>query len=183
MNGRRSTGKQPYAIGLKGGGLMAMAGLWEPGAPPSSGERVRSFGNCHHGIHWPSSAKNSSMRSSSCTAFAISVLGIGLMASRSGVTAEAYHRPPASAFSCAWGRITGSTSDSLARCPELRQPGCGPQGRRPSAAGDRCATTSSRNWAAQDSDCSQLGSPAKRLRAARLIRASRVRSAARASRC
>ena len=23
------TGKQPYAIGLKGGGLMAMAGLWE----------------------------------------------------------------------------------------------------------------------------------------------------------
>jgi putative SOS response-associated peptidase YedK len=31
-------GKQPYAIGLKGGGLMAMAGLWDnwrspPGAP------------------------------------------------------------------------------------------------------------------------------------------------------
>jgi putative SOS response-associated peptidase YedK len=39
------TGKQPYAIGLKGGGLMATAGLWEtwrsPGSP--SGERIRSF--------------------------------------------------------------------------------------------------------------------------------------------
>jgi putative SOS response-associated peptidase YedK len=39
------TGKQPYAIALKGGGLMAMAGLWEtwrsPGSP--SGERIRSF--------------------------------------------------------------------------------------------------------------------------------------------
>ena len=36
-------GKQPYAIGLKGGGLMALAGLWETRRAPSSGERVRSF--------------------------------------------------------------------------------------------------------------------------------------------
>jgi putative SOS response-associated peptidase YedK len=36
-------GKQPYAIGLKGGGLMALAGLWETWRAPSSGERVRSF--------------------------------------------------------------------------------------------------------------------------------------------
>ena len=28
------TGKQPYAIGLKGGGLMAMAGLWETWRSP-----------------------------------------------------------------------------------------------------------------------------------------------------
>lgn len=33
--------KQPYAIGLKGGGLMAMAGLWETWRSPA-GERVRS---------------------------------------------------------------------------------------------------------------------------------------------
>ena len=26
---KTATGKQPYAIGLKGGGLMGMAGLWE----------------------------------------------------------------------------------------------------------------------------------------------------------
>jgi putative SOS response-associated peptidase YedK len=46
------SGKQPYAIGLKGGGLMALAGLWEtwrsPAAPERerggpAGERVRSF--------------------------------------------------------------------------------------------------------------------------------------------
>jgi putative SOS response-associated peptidase YedK len=36
-------GKQPYAIGLKGGGLMALAGLWETWRAPSSGERVRCF--------------------------------------------------------------------------------------------------------------------------------------------
>jgi putative SOS response-associated peptidase YedK len=35
-------GKQPYAIGLKGGGLMAMAGLWETWRSPE-GERIRSF--------------------------------------------------------------------------------------------------------------------------------------------
>ena len=35
--------KTAYAIGLKGGGLMAMAGLWETWRAPSSGERVRSF--------------------------------------------------------------------------------------------------------------------------------------------
>jgi putative SOS response-associated peptidase YedK len=34
--------KQPYAIGLAGGGLMAMAGLWESWNAPG-GERVRSF--------------------------------------------------------------------------------------------------------------------------------------------
>jgi putative SOS response-associated peptidase YedK len=36
-------GEQPYAIGLKGGGLMALAGLWETWRSRSSGERVRSF--------------------------------------------------------------------------------------------------------------------------------------------
>jgi putative SOS response-associated peptidase YedK len=36
--------KQPYAIGLKGGGLMALAGLWETWRAKPSGERVRSFG-------------------------------------------------------------------------------------------------------------------------------------------
>lgn len=36
------SGKQPYAIGLKAGGLMALAGLWETGRSPA-GERVRSF--------------------------------------------------------------------------------------------------------------------------------------------
>jgi putative SOS response-associated peptidase YedK len=36
------SGKQPYAIGLKGGGLMAMAGLWETWRS-KDGERVRSF--------------------------------------------------------------------------------------------------------------------------------------------
>jgi putative SOS response-associated peptidase YedK len=36
-------GKQPYAIGLKGGGLMALAGLWESWHSKPSGERVRSF--------------------------------------------------------------------------------------------------------------------------------------------
>jgi putative SOS response-associated peptidase YedK len=36
------TGKQPYAIGLKDGGLMAMAGLWETWRSPE-GERIRSF--------------------------------------------------------------------------------------------------------------------------------------------
>ena len=33
----------PYAIGLKGGGLMALAGLWESWHSKPSGERVRSF--------------------------------------------------------------------------------------------------------------------------------------------
>jgi putative SOS response-associated peptidase YedK len=37
------SGKQPYAIGLKGGGLMALAGVWENWRDPSSNERVRSF--------------------------------------------------------------------------------------------------------------------------------------------
>jgi len=36
-------GKQPYAIGLHGGGLMALAGLWETWRARPSGERVRSF--------------------------------------------------------------------------------------------------------------------------------------------
>jgi putative SOS response-associated peptidase YedK len=40
---KTATGKQPYAIGLKDGGLMALAGLWENWRDPSSGERVRSF--------------------------------------------------------------------------------------------------------------------------------------------
>jgi putative SOS response-associated peptidase YedK len=40
---KTAAGKQPYAIGLKGGGLMALAGLWENWRDPSSGERVRSF--------------------------------------------------------------------------------------------------------------------------------------------
>jgi putative SOS response-associated peptidase YedK len=35
-------GKQPYAIGLKGGSLMALAGLWVNWRSPA-GERVRSF--------------------------------------------------------------------------------------------------------------------------------------------
>lgn len=35
-------GKQPYAIARKGGGLMAMAGLWETWRSPE-GERIRSF--------------------------------------------------------------------------------------------------------------------------------------------
>jgi putative SOS response-associated peptidase YedK len=42
LDKRTATGKQPYAIGLKGGGLMAMAGLWETWRSPA-GERVRSF--------------------------------------------------------------------------------------------------------------------------------------------
>jgi putative SOS response-associated peptidase YedK len=39
---KTATGKQPYAIGLKRGGLMAMAGLWETWRSPA-GERIRSF--------------------------------------------------------------------------------------------------------------------------------------------
>jgi putative SOS response-associated peptidase YedK len=39
---KTATGKQPYAIGLKGGGLMALAGLWETWRS-AAGERVRSF--------------------------------------------------------------------------------------------------------------------------------------------
>ena len=39
---KTASGKQPYAIGLKGGGLMALAGLWENWRSPA-GERVRSF--------------------------------------------------------------------------------------------------------------------------------------------
>jgi putative SOS response-associated peptidase YedK len=35
-------GKQPYAVGLKGGGLMALAGLWDTWRSPA-GERIRSF--------------------------------------------------------------------------------------------------------------------------------------------
>jgi hypothetical protein len=41
-------GKQPYAIGLKGGGLMALAGLWETWRAPSSGERAQ-LRHRHHG--------------------------------------------------------------------------------------------------------------------------------------
>jgi putative SOS response-associated peptidase YedK len=40
---KAGTGKQPYAIGLKGGGLMALAGLWETWRSCTSGERVRGF--------------------------------------------------------------------------------------------------------------------------------------------
>jgi putative SOS response-associated peptidase YedK len=39
---KTGSGKQPYAIALKGGGLMALAGLWETWRSPA-GERVRSF--------------------------------------------------------------------------------------------------------------------------------------------
>ena len=38
-------GKQPYAIGLKGGGLMALAGLWklgDPGPPANASAASRS---------------------------------------------------------------------------------------------------------------------------------------------
>jgi putative SOS response-associated peptidase YedK len=35
-------GKQPYAVALKGGGLMALAGLWDTWRSPA-GERIRSF--------------------------------------------------------------------------------------------------------------------------------------------
>jgi putative SOS response-associated peptidase YedK len=39
---KTASGKQPYAIALKGGGLLALAGLWETCRSPA-GERVRSF--------------------------------------------------------------------------------------------------------------------------------------------
>ena len=39
---KTATGKQPYAVGLQGGRLMAIAGLWETWRSPV-GERVRSF--------------------------------------------------------------------------------------------------------------------------------------------
>jgi putative SOS response-associated peptidase YedK len=39
---KTATGKQPYAIALKGGGLMALAGLWENWHSPA-GEWIRSF--------------------------------------------------------------------------------------------------------------------------------------------
>ena len=39
---KTAAGKQPYAIGLRGGKLMAMAGLWETWRSPG-GERIRSF--------------------------------------------------------------------------------------------------------------------------------------------
>jgi putative SOS response-associated peptidase YedK len=39
---KTATGKQPYAIALKGGPLMALAGLWEIWRSPQ-GERIRSF--------------------------------------------------------------------------------------------------------------------------------------------
>ena len=42
LDAKTPTGKQPYAIALKGGGLMAMAGLWETWRSPE-GERIRSF--------------------------------------------------------------------------------------------------------------------------------------------
>ena len=38
---KTATGKQPYAIGLAGGRIMAMAGLWETWRSPES-ERIRS---------------------------------------------------------------------------------------------------------------------------------------------
>jgi putative SOS response-associated peptidase YedK len=39
---KTASGKQPYAIGLKGRRLMALAGLWENWRSPA-GERIRSF--------------------------------------------------------------------------------------------------------------------------------------------
>jgi putative SOS response-associated peptidase YedK len=39
---KTASGKQPYAIGLKGDRLMALAGLWENWRSPA-GERIRSF--------------------------------------------------------------------------------------------------------------------------------------------
>jgi putative SOS response-associated peptidase YedK len=39
---KTATGKQPYAIALADGGLMALAGLWETWRSPA-GERTRSF--------------------------------------------------------------------------------------------------------------------------------------------
>jgi hypothetical protein len=39
---KTATGKQPYAIGLAGGSLMALAGLWENWRSPA-GEWLRSF--------------------------------------------------------------------------------------------------------------------------------------------
>jgi putative SOS response-associated peptidase YedK len=39
---KTAKGKQPYAVGLKGGGLMALAGLWDTWRSPT-GERIRSF--------------------------------------------------------------------------------------------------------------------------------------------
>jgi putative SOS response-associated peptidase YedK len=39
---KTETGKQPYAIGLAGGRLMALGGLWDSWRSPQ-GERVRSF--------------------------------------------------------------------------------------------------------------------------------------------
>jgi putative SOS response-associated peptidase YedK len=40
------SGKQPYAIGLKSGSLMALAGLCESWRSPA-GERIRNFTNNH----------------------------------------------------------------------------------------------------------------------------------------
>jgi len=42
LDQKTASGKQPYAIGLKGGELMALAGVWETWRSPA-GERVRSF--------------------------------------------------------------------------------------------------------------------------------------------
>jgi len=42
LDKKTAAGKQPYAIGLKCGGLMAMVGLWETWRSPA-GERIRSF--------------------------------------------------------------------------------------------------------------------------------------------
>jgi putative SOS response-associated peptidase YedK len=39
---KTAKGNQPYAVGLKGGGLMALAGLWDTWRSPG-GERIRSF--------------------------------------------------------------------------------------------------------------------------------------------
>jgi putative SOS response-associated peptidase YedK len=39
---KSAKGKQPYAVGLEDGGLMALAGLWDTWHSPA-GERIRSF--------------------------------------------------------------------------------------------------------------------------------------------
>jgi putative SOS response-associated peptidase YedK len=39
---KTARGKQPHAIGLKDGGVMALAGLWETWRSPE-GETIRSF--------------------------------------------------------------------------------------------------------------------------------------------
>jgi putative SOS response-associated peptidase YedK len=70
-------GKQPYAIGLKGGGLMALAGLWGPGGPgppanayavsqSSPPSRTNCAGRCITECPWSSRrrpGRNGSVRS------------------------------------------------------------------------------------------------------------------------